>query len=217
MNVASMHHALIQHVPVPAPENATYLTCDALLSYCETRLRGLDEQVQKSFAGQKRANQDSVTLQNLLNSVSNCLTGGIPADSASAHHLIRAYQWAINAAGPDTPLGQKLVAARDAFIARVSNDGGAGLHAKMNEPDFWSKPLAADADKGLVSGCSGEDIKGFVEQIKGFQTEINQGAELGMITLQSLMSQRQMAVQLVTNMVQSLGEMMNKVAANIGR
>ena len=87
----------------------------------------------------------------------------------------------------------------------------------MGQPDYWSKDLAPNADGQMTTPMSADTVKRFVDNLKGLQTEVNQGSELGMITLQSLMSQRQMAIQLTTNLVQSLGEMTNKIAANIGR
>jgi hypothetical protein len=38
-----------------------------------------------------------------------------------------------------------------------------------------------------------------------------------MIGLQSLMSERQTAIQLTTNLVQSLGTQMNAIASNVGK
>jgi hypothetical protein len=45
---------------------------------------------------------------------------------------------------------------------------------------------------------------------------LNSGAELQMIQLQSIMSQRQTAIQITTNLVQALGDQLNKIADNVG-
>lgn len=55
-----------------------------------------------------------------------------------------------------------------------------------------------------------------VSGLQGAINDLNSGAELQMIGLQSLMSQRQTAVQLTTNLVQALGDQANKIAQNIG-
>jgi hypothetical protein len=197
--------------------NGTYLTMDALLTYCESRMRGIDAQVQEQFLKQKQGNEASAALQNLMGSINACTAGGIQPGGRSAHDLIRAYQAAIMAVS-DPALKQRLVAERDAFIKAVGKNGGAELRSEMLQGgDFWHKPLADNADGQMVVSMSGDTVKKFADNLKGLQTEVNQGSELGMITLQSLMSQRQMAIQLTTNLVQSLGEMTNKIAANIGR
>jgi len=54
------------------------------------------------------------------------------------------------------------------------------------------------------------------DAIGSIQKDLNSGTELSMINLQSLMSQRQSSVQMVTNMVQALGDQMNKITSNIG-
>ena len=55
-----------------------------------------------------------------------------------------------------------------------------------------------------------------IDGVKGIQSDINSAAELSMIGLQSLMSQRQEAIQLCTNLVQSMGDQCNKIAENVG-
>ncbi len=47
--------------------------------------------------------------------------------------------------------------------------------------------------------------------------ELNSGAQMDMIHLQSLMSSRQTAVQLSTNLIKSLGETADAVAGNTGK
>ncbi|HEY8041388.1 MAG TPA: hypothetical protein VIF15_16395, partial [Polyangiaceae bacterium] len=66
----------------------------------------------------------------------------------------------------------------------------------------------------VVDGAT--DVKGWIQELSDVQSTINQGSELQMIKLQSLMSQRQTAIQLTTNLVQSLGDQLNKIAENIG-
>ena len=53
--------------------------------------------------------------------------------------------------------------------------------------------------------------------LKNDAADLNSDSEMTMITLQSLMSQRQTAVQLTTNLVQSLGDQQNSIAKNIGQ
>ena len=54
------------------------------------------------------------------------------------------------------------------------------------------------------------------EPAQGVSSSVNSSSELEMIQLQSFMSQRQTAIQLTTNLVQSLGDQLNKIADNIG-
>ena len=56
----------------------------------------------------------------------------------------------------------------------------------------------------------------FIDTVQGAVTDMNSNSEIQMISIQSLMSQRQTAVQLTTNIVQALGDQENKIADNIG-
>lgn len=193
---------------------ATYLTIDALLTYCESRMRYLDEQVATHFAEQQRSARHT----QILSGLSECfgaIQGGFNDGASVAHDIIRAYQAAIcDAGGADTEVGRKLMEQQAAFIATVGTNGGAALRAEMNDPDYWTKPVAAD--KGKVVAVSEQTVKRFTDAIGRLQESVNQGSELGMIRLQSIMSQRQTALQITTGMMQSLNEMTNKIAANIG-
>ncbi|MET0593810.1 MAG: hypothetical protein ABW133_13995, partial [Polyangiaceae bacterium] len=64
---------------------------------------------------------------------------------------------------------------------------------------------------------SKEEMGSLINSTKSLQSDLNSNAELDMIHLQSLMSQRQTAIQLTTNILQSLNEQANKIVANIGR
>lgn len=190
-----------------------YLTIDSLMSYCQSRIQWLDAQAQQVFQQQQKAIDDSTAL-NDLRAALDSLTGGIDTGGRAAHDIVRAYQAAINKVGADTPLGHKLTQERDAFIDKVSP--GGQLRADMSQPDFWTRDLAPNADNNMVTKLSPEDTKVFATSIKGIQDDLGHTSELNMVNLQSVMSQRQMAIQVVTNLVQSLGDMANKIAANIG-
>lgn len=194
----------------------TYLSPDALMSYCESRMRYLDTQVQAHFAQQQRSAGDSKAINFVIECMTPCL-GGIGDGGTAAHDLVRAYQKAINDAGGDqTEVGRKLISLRDGFIATVGVDGGVALRAQMNDPSFWTES-GPRADKGMVKNVSEQTMKGFVDSLNRLQQSVNDGAEMGMIKLQAIMSQRQSALQITTGLLQSFNEMLNKIAANIGR
>lgn len=190
-----------------------YLTMDSLMTYCQSRLHSLDTQAQDIFRRQQKCNDDAGSLNNVLATLES-LTGGVQLGGRTAHDIIGAYQLAINKVGADTPLGAKLTSEMNKLAHRLSPDGK--LEAAMKDPSFWTNG-AGNADDGLTSvALSAEDMKPFTETVKGFASDLNHDSELNMVSLQSIMSQRQMAIQVVTNLVQSLGDMSNKIAANIG-
>ena len=60
-------------------------------------------------------------------------------------------------------------------------------------------------------------VSQLTQNLKNDAANLNSDSEMTMINLQSLMSQRQTAVQLTTNLVQSLGDQQNSIAKNIGQ
>jgi hypothetical protein len=67
------------------------------------------------------------------------------------------------------------------------------------------------------STVSQSEIEGYAQAISDAAGDLNSDAELGMVNIQSLMSQRETAISLTTNLVQSLGDGESKIADNIGK
>jgi hypothetical protein len=175
------------------------LSPESLMFYCESRLRGLGEQVGRAMAHQQKANEDVSALSSLhetLNKYSKGVNaqdtiGGAQGDAAFGE-MVAAYDAAIDKVGRDTELGKKLIDDREKIL-KTDGKGGPG-------------------DKCVLE----HEMKAMTTNLETMVKDINGNSELEMINLQSLMSQRQAAVQLTTNLVQSLGDQMNKIAANIG-
>jgi hypothetical protein len=184
---------MIQKVNIAPPLEMAppYLTPDALMSYCSTRLRGLDEQIQTGFEKQRSANEQSKVLGELNDSLG---------------------------AGPSSGDWNQTELQNAMLVAAAKFDAAA-----LRVPDPLKRQLIDQAWQcKLVAGgnqttMSNEQYKKLTsDPVSNMQKDLNSGTELAMINLQSLMSQRQSAVQLVTNMVQSLGDQVNKIAANNG-
>ena len=60
------------------------------------------------------------------------------------------------------------------------------------------------------------EMQTFITKLQGCASDLNSSSELQMIQLQSLMSERQTAIQLTTNLVQSLGDQSEKIVDNVG-
>ncbi len=187
--------------PIAVPYNpygaidAAGLSPDALMTYCQTRLNGIDSQVKEYFGQQKKSNDDRAAINDAL-AVLNNYSAGFMQDgnhSAECAKLHDALLQAIEKVGGNTDAGRRLTA----VLARVDDTGRDGVRV----------------DGGKISS---DEMKAFIDDVKGIQTDLGASSELGMIQLQSLMSQRQVAIQLCTNLVQSLGDQQNKICANVG-
>ncbi|HTQ42073.1 MAG TPA: hypothetical protein VMI75_04890 [Polyangiaceae bacterium] len=170
------------------PGTFNYLSPEALLQYCESRLQGIDTQINQGVAEQNRIIQDQQTLEGVASTLAN-YAGGAP-DQKSVDDIVNSLDKAIAAIKSTDPGCQALPA-----LEKLENDiktSGAG---------------GSITDKGMQE---------FSSSLSDAVGTLNSGAELDMINLQSLMSQRQSAVEMTTNMVQTLGDTVEKVVANIG-
>jgi len=198
--------------PGTAPETEpvmTYLTPDALLSYCKARLDGLDSQIQQDMQTQQDANYDQQDIQPIQALLAQNADGC--KDQSAVNALVAAVKQAIaeiQGRDPGSPalsgLNQMLSAIQGGTTTPdTATQIGAQVAQKMGAtitfPDSLSSEQVKDLTTTLGQITSGE----------------SSAAEINMINLQSLMSQRQNAVELTTNMFQTLDETLNKVVSNV--
>jgi hypothetical protein len=182
---------------------AGFLTPDALLAYCESRLSGLDSQMRDFFNKQETANRQQAQL-NQLASLYNQHSGGINMKDGNGN--------ATSAAMDDATFQKQLVEPLQNMIDSLPDSDP--LKAKLTST---LKTLTTDGGTGKDTIVSAQDITNIETDLKNDVSDLSAGAELNMIQLQSIMSQRQTAIQLTTNLVQSLGDQTNKIADNIGK
>ena len=170
-----------------------YLTPDSLMAYCQSRLQGIDTQVNEAFQKQEQSNY----AQQVLSALSEDPAFKLPADKISSGDVPaaqQAMQAAIDAAKAKLDPNDPAYTALDNFEKNVVNSIDT---TKDMSPDEFNNQI--------VGGLS------------NIQKQLNSDSELSMIGLQSLMSQRQQAIQVCTNLVQSLGDQVNKIADNVGK
>lgn len=182
------------------PEVFGFLTPETLLIYCQTKLRGLDEQIQRAMAGQKNRGRAQEALGELSEALDpNGLNGDETGASGKTKRdeVVDKYNKAIVAVGPETEMGKQLAANRDKFLTDAS-----GKRTDIENDD---------------AHVSKDDMRTFTDSVSQMQSQFNREGELEMIQLQSLMSQRQTALQMCTNMISGLGQSSQQIAANVGK
>lgn len=189
------------------------LTPDDLMSYCQARLHSIDDQVNGVFGQQQLRNSESSALQGVVQTFQE-FTDGVTSDATSCtkmetalHDLIEHIK-ATDRGCPELPKLEQtyndlLYSGTDATTDLPYEDKG------LYPPKHTDPP--GDSTLGST------EMQSFISNLQGCASDMNSGSELQMIQLQSLMSQRQTAIQLTTNLVQSLGDQGQKIAENIGR
>jgi hypothetical protein len=215
-----------------------YLTPDALMSYCASRLRGIDTQVQAAFQQQESGNKDAQKLAALESSSALSVPTGDLDLNTEGGYLAAYDAWSqINQTIPtlsdpttkaalqkvaDTLQGQ-LTCAYDGLTGSTTFGPAFGCNADIES--FFNDGKFVDAAGTTIkkTGSAGVTISPgqfqseVTDAIKGVQSDLSSNAELSMINLQSLMAQRQEAIQVCTNLVQSMGQSTLQVAANVGK
>ncbi|HEY1955208.1 MAG TPA: hypothetical protein VGH28_06335 [Polyangiaceae bacterium] len=183
-------NALVQ---TDSTQGCAYLTPESLMAYCQSRLQGIDTQVNEAFAQQQQSNY----AQQILGQLASSPAFQVPTDKIGG--------------GDDAAAAVQAV--KDAIEAAKSKlDPNSPAYASL---DSYEKNTidAIDTSKDISPDTFNNTIVGGLSTV---QKDLNSSSELSMIGLQSLMSQRQSAIQMCTNLIQSLGDQLNKIAENIG-
>jgi chaperonin cofactor prefoldin len=192
------------------------LSPDALMVYLSTRLNGLDDQINAIFNTQQ--NQQKV--QSALSKIKAELEK--LDDKSDPNKLLTMPDLETPAPDPGriTPSTEPLPAPGTSEIEKNINTQieeirrtdpnlAADLQAKLGQPGF----ILYVQDGKYFSN----EVTNSTEFINGLSKDIENSSQMNMIQLQSLMSARQTAIQLSTNLISSLGESSKAIASNIGR
>jgi len=174
------------------------LSPDALMVYLSTRLNGLDAQINTIFNTEKSQQNVQTALRNLKQTLQPFDENGGAAQKQMTQDQMDAINAAIDGV---TALDPQL---------------GANIRQKLEEVGRGLiRDHLAGTDVDLT--YSGNEVKATNDYIDGLSKDIESSSQMNMIQLQSLMSARQTAIQLSTNLISALGESSKAIASNIGR
>ena len=198
------------------------LSPDALMAYCQSRLHSIDDQVQSTFAAQQSRNGETAALQQVIATFDTYSAGVSSGDAqgatkcAAMESSLYSLIVQIKASDRGCPeLGTLEQTYNDLLYTGTGPQDATATTPALQYVDESTYPPKQNGPKG-DNVISATEVQGFVTSLQGCASDLNSGSELQMIQLQSLMSERQTAVELTTNLVQSLGDQSEKVAENIG-
>jgi hypothetical protein len=215
-------------------EPPTYLTPDALLIYCQTRLQGIDSQVEAAMTQQENINTEQSGIQALLTEIAQDSNAASTSGSMNSKSECETLEQnlenlisQIQAKDPDcSQLGQ-LEQLHDAIMATGS--GPYTVNGQLHGYYGTSTSVPPQADgttipTGVAPSNGGPDniidqseFTNFTNTLNNINSSLGSGAEINMIKVQSLMSDRTTAITLTTNILQSYDDGLSKVADNIGK
>jgi hypothetical protein len=223
-------------------DGSVYLTPEALMLYCQTRLQNIDSQVQADLTQQQNVDWEQQVVGDLVNqiNVAQSLVGqdasnkDCLADKNAIAGLERQMEKdiaEIQARDPACPILKQLKDMHDAFMSDGSGpiaadgtktsdqnavlNGGSGYYNGGSSPTGMNAPDGTQKDQDYKIGSS--DLQNFGDSLKQMNNTLNSSAEMKMIDIQSKVGMRTNIIQASTNIMQALDDALSKVTANIGR
>jgi hypothetical protein len=202
------------------------LSPDALIAYCQSRLDSIDDQMTDSFNEQQKSAETISQIDTVMAQIKQ-YDGSTVTDPDTCRLLESNFEGLILSLRKSDPGCPALPALTTAYNSMVySGTGGAAFLQAQHpsappdpmEPDFIDK-TTYPPDSSTTQGdnkLGDTELQGYAQTLTDAAGNLNSDSELQMVQLQSLMSQRQTAISLTTNLVQSLGDQENKIADNIG-
>ena len=193
---------------------AAGLTADDLLAYCKSRLDSIDDQVRASFDTQQKSADEVSRINRIVGEFRDASSAEIKGQG-NCEKLENTLGSAISDLQQSDPACPALPGMIKTYNTMVySGTGGPGFPGPqfIDPTDYPPDAVGTQGDKDLVTS----ELQSYTQNLTDAAASINSNSELEMIHLQSLMAQRQTAISLTTNLVQSLGDQQNKIAENIG-
>jgi hypothetical protein len=199
--------------PDEAPAEA--LTGEAVLSYCSARIHSLDSLIQGRFAEQRARNQTLKQVGSLMDIMRRSGAGQAAGakDAAgkdhAAHHEAQArdLRKLYNEAS-DPQLREAIAGCYQTVTGRALEAPAADGRVADALPADW-------LDRSNVFAQTRETWESKLGELKNIQDGVSKDNEMSMIQLQSILSQRQLAVQITTQMLSAMAEAKKGIVANI--
>ena len=208
------------------------LTPEALMIYCQTRLQGIDSQIQAAMTQQQNINMEQNAIGTLMTEVSNDTaaagSNNLLSDPVECQKLeqkiedlisqIQAKDPGCSQLGPLEQLHDTVMATGTGpYPDPVTNQS----HGYYYGGDATKPPTGQTPPPGVNQSQDNQfgtnELGDFTTSLQSISGSLGQGAELGMIQIQSHMSDRTTAIQLTTSILQSYDDGLSKIADNIGK
>jgi len=208
MNNASAPYALAANAPIATATvdlQITNISVDSILAYCTARMGNLDEMLKKKMQDQTDQNALAKQWSDLQALMQHCAAGGIIAggdqsgNTAVANQLIAQYQ-----STNDPALKTEI---QSIFNKFMPSKPGLDMSTLPKGGTVTANPDATIKPEDFASSV--------IDEVKTRASSISQGADLAMIDIQSLVSQRQQAMQLSSQMLAAVNEGEKSTIGNI--
>jgi hypothetical protein len=218
-NVGGVSNVGLVNLP-PTVEGGS-LTVDALMLHCASQLNHLDDAIHAQMVKQNTARDQ----QDKMGQLRALLSGEqIAGEGSKTKDVANAFKAAYDSLPPGDPRRNELSNGFRTYIATACfrNDPlllkGVGNKYDLATMDASKanelNGLNATSEDNNVNSEEMKEIGAFVDNVS---TSIGKGAELDMINLQSMVSKRQMAIQITTQLISKMNDSLSSIVQQIGK
>jgi hypothetical protein len=205
--------AAIDAVPADALPSVgaglAFVSPASLMAYCQTQLNTYNTQMDTIFQQQQSTDQFAADV-NAAISTFNQYSAGINVKGGTSLDGEPGTPGDPNA--PPTGTFGQLVTQ----LQQLQNEASAcGMPTAAQTIGNAITSLTTNGNGGTDNSCSSGDIANILQDLQGATSDTTSSSQMQMITLNSLMSQEQTAVQLTTNMMQTFSQMNESITANM--
>jgi hypothetical protein len=212
--------------------SSTNLTSDSLMSYCQGQLDSIDGEINSTMETDQNATQLSQNLQSVIEQFQNYANG--TQDPTACQKLESALGGVITQmqnTDPDNPQLGPLIQTYNNMVwsgtggqttpssgTATTATGTSAATSGSSTPQFIDPTGYPPVQSGAQgdNNLDADEMQSYISTMQGASSALDSGSEMNLVALQSLMSQRETAISLTTNLVQSLGDQTNSIANNIG-
>ncbi len=207
---------------------------DTLLTYCAMQLDGLDGQIKTQMDQQQKALDERQALQKAQQVMEQFGTKG-PQSPQEMKQCVDALDQCANTLGPNDPVAAQIKDFKQQVESKygyspprlLTQDEQNQLNQFEKAPLLFGvvnlfQPMIDHLNQVQTVGtlanppdAGSEQWKGTTDALNNIASDIKDGAEIQMMQLQDLVSKRQTAVQLVTNMMSKMADTTLSVAKNV--
>jgi hypothetical protein len=168
------------------------MTPESLLTYLSSRLGGIDKQMTDVFSREQKGEHVRSELHQIQEMLTNLESGEKPGDKGTISDL--------------EAFNQELSAHID-NISKIDSDLANDLQTRI----YGEGQLMWKNDDVFTTA----ELEGTKDFLNIVSKDLDSSSQMDMINLQQLMSTRQTAIQLATNLVAACGESAKSIASNI--
>ncbi len=205
-NVAAVVSAYAT-APADANAGASDMSADALLAYCQMQLGSLDDEMTIQIKAQNLALQQRTAVESVQTALESFGTSG-PQTNGDLNKCSAAFDAAIAKLPAGNPVAAQLSAQEQQMTSTYAETPASALP--------FISAVIPDAAR-LANSPQNDDWQGTTQAVGNLSDDIKSGAEIQMLQLQDLSSQRQQAVEQATGMMTKENDTVDDAAKAIGQ